>query len=61
MITDDIAGILHRAGAEHDPERRGWLLAEARALAHNRAQPGDRSELLAEIERVEAADRRGAT
>lgn len=46
MIADDIARLAHRAAEEHDPERRAWLLEEARALTINRARPGDRRELL---------------
>lgn len=49
MIADDVAALVHRAGAEHDPERRAWLLEEARALASNRARAGDRAELLEAI------------
>lgn len=46
MIRDDVARLAHRAAEEHDPERRAWLLEEARALTLNRARPGDRRELL---------------
>lgn len=61
MIADDVARLVHQAGGETDPERRAWLLEEARALTLNRARPGDVAGLLREIDTVASTDRTGDT